>query len=516
MVVTQTSGKLGQGLIFRPMDAKTPILAKSGHRYWIVVALIFLASTLLRWILVFQGGQYYFSDEARYQTSQQMTELLLQGKIGDAGLLLFSTPEHLGFKVIGIVPALLEKIFGQSLVVPAMFLSLFSVLNLYLIFLLSKRVRASPAEALWTLLFASLSQCLFFYARHFMPYDSAMTFGLLALYVGLADKPGIRTSVACGVLSLLCFITYNGYWTLAALAMIVHVLYKSQTIREAIQKGISLGLGFMLPLVALMASSAQLGINLLEKYRRFAGTVTQGRFEEGWSLPFAYFWHAEHFLFVLLALLALYALLRGKDRKAVVLWGGCLLFIYLCLVLPSVFLHSFVVYGRLVRQVVPFLILLSANGFISISQDIQFGRTVALAALLVVLVQAAWNFNLTFHVAFPRDFVRQVQSQYAGFHFSPKRFLFGAPEVCEDNGYAMQNAKYFLAAPEVAQPVPGEILLSASHPVNFLPYQYEGYTPEGQQAFRKAQLKMVFYKLNPEFAKPQDLKKIGIMSCLTK
>jgi hypothetical protein len=498
------------------MDAKTPASAKPGQKYRIAVALILLASTLLRWILVFQGGQYYFSDEARYQTSQQMTGLVLQGKIGDAGLLLFSTPEHLGFKVIGIVPALLEKIFGQSLVVPAMFFSLFSVLNLYLIFLLSKRVGASPAEALLALIFASLSQCLFFYSRHFMPYDTAMTFGLLALYVGLTDGRDARTSLATGALSLLCFITYNGYWTLAALAMIVHMFYRSQTVRDTLQKSIILGMGFLLPWIALMATSAGLGINLLEEYRRFAGTVTQGSFEEGWTLPFAYFWHAEHFLFVLLLLLALYALLRGKDRKAVVLWGGCLLFIYLCLVLPSVFLHSFVVYGRLVRQIMPFLILLSANGWISVYQDTQTGRTIALAVLLVALVQAAWNFEITFSVAFPRDFVRQVQAQYTDFRFSPKRFLFGAPEVCEDNGYAMQNAKYFLAAPAAAQPVPGEILLSASHPVNFLPYQYEGYTPEGQQAFRTAQLKMVFYQLNSEFAKRQDLKKIGIMSCLTR
>jgi hypothetical protein len=496
------------------MDIQRLALEKVHDRYWVI--LILLVSLLLRWILIFQGGQYYFSDEGRYQISQQMTELLLQGKGSDAGLLLFSAPEHLGYKLLGIAPALLERIVGQSLVLPALFFSLFSILNLYLIFLLSKRVGASTSEAILALAFASLSQCLFFYARHLMPYDVALSLGLLALYVGLTEGQNSRISLGTGALSLLCFVTYNGYWTLAALAMIVHLFYENQALRAVIRKGFFLGLGFMLSLVTLMAISAQLGIDLLEEYRRFAGTVTQGSFEEGWSLPFAYFWHAEHLLFVLLALLAFYAVLKGKDRKAVVLWGGCVLFVYLGLVLPSVFLHSFVVYGRLVRQIMPFLVLLAAKGLADIAQDVQVGRIIAMALLLGLGVQAIWNFSLTFRVNFPRDFVREVQGQYADFSFSPKRFSFGAPEVCENNGYAMQNAKYFLAAPEVVQAVPGEILLSASHPVNFLPYQYEGYTPEQQQAFRKAQLKMVFYRLDPEFASREDLKRISVMSCLTK
>ena len=477
---------------------------------------ILLASLLLRGILVFQGGQYYFSDEQRYQISQTMTELLLQGQVREAARQLFSPPEHLGYKLIGIIPALLERLVGSSLVLPALFFSLFSVLNLYLIFLLARRVGASFQEALFALAFAALSQCLFFYARHLMPYDVALTFGLLALYVGLADKPGKGTSMACGALSLLCFITYNGYWSLAGLALLVHVFYVSQTIRHFLQKGIFVGAGFILPLFALMATSAQVGINLLEEYQRFAQTITQGSYEEGWSLPFAYFWHTEHFLFIALALLAFYAVLTRRNDRPVLIWGGCILFIYLCLVVPSVYLHTFVVYGRLVRQLMPFLVLLSAYGLAGVVHAKPAGHKIALLVLVGMLTQAGWNFKTTLGLAFPRDFVRDVQSQYPDFSFSAKRFAFGAPEVCEDNGYAMQNAKYFLAAPETIQIVPGDTLLSASHPINFLSYQYEGYTPEQRQAFREAQLRMVFYQLDPELAQAAVLKKAGIASCLTR
>lgn len=497
------------------MDVKYSGPEQSERNYRIVVIILWV-SILLRWTLVFQGGQYFFSDERRYQISQTMAGLLLQGKVREAGLQLFSMPEHLGYKVIGIVPALLERIVGQSVILPAAFFSLFSTLNLYLIFQLSKRMDASPGEALIALTFASISQCLFFYSRHLMPYDAAMAFGLLALYVGLTNDSEAGTSLACGVLSLFCFVTYNGYWALAALAIIVHIFYKSQMIRNIVLKGVLAGIGFALPLSALMAISAKFEINLLEEYRRFAQSITEGSYEEGWSLPFAYFWHSEHFLFIFLLLLALYAVLKGRGSKAVVLWGSCILFIYIALVLPSVFLHAFVVYGRLVRQMMPFLILLSANSWMTISTHIQSGQKIAQAMLAAVLVQAIWNFNTTFQVSFPRDFVREVQFRYNDFDFSPKRFAFGAPEVCEDHGYAMQNAKFFLVAPETTLVIPGEILLSASHPINFLPYQYEGYTPEQQQAFRNAQLRMVFYKLDPELVERDDLKKMGIQSCLTK
>jgi hypothetical protein len=52
----------------------------------------------------------------------------------------------------------------------------------------------------------------------------------------------------------------------------------------------------------------------------------------------------------------------------------------------------------------------------------------------------------------------------------------------------------FLSAPGTTQTVKGKILWEVPHPVNFLPYQYEGYTPKQRQEFREGQLKMRFYK----------------------
>jgi hypothetical protein len=65
----------------------------------------------------------------------------------------------------------------------------------------------------------------------------------------------------------------------------------------------------------------------------------------------------------------------------------------------------------------------------------------------------------------------------------------------------------------MTQPIPGTVLMSALHPINFLPYQYEGYTPEQRQAFRNARLFMVFFKVKPDLATEAELKKMGIKNC---
>ena len=95
-------------------------------------AVILLVSLGLRWLLVFQGGQYFFSDEERYEVSRKVALLILKNNLKEALAQLFTAPEHLGFKVIGVIPALLEHFIHASLVVPALFFSLFSVFNLFL------------------------------------------------------------------------------------------------------------------------------------------------------------------------------------------------------------------------------------------------------------------------------------------------------------------------------------------------------------------------------------------------
>ena len=91
---------------------------------WVVVCIL-VTSLGLRWSLVIKGGQYYFSDEHRYDDSRHAADLILQGQPAKAFSQLVTAPEHFGFKVVGIVPAVMEKLTGPSLVMPGMFFSIF-------------------------------------------------------------------------------------------------------------------------------------------------------------------------------------------------------------------------------------------------------------------------------------------------------------------------------------------------------------------------------------------------------
>ena len=481
---------------------------------WIVSGILLL-SLILRWILILRGGQYYNSDETRYEVSLAAARLLWQSQVGEALRQFTISPEHLGFKVVGILPALTEHILGPSLVIPAIFFSFFSVLNLYLIFLLARHSQSSPHEPVYALFFAASCLSLLYYSRHLFPYDMAMSFGLMALNTGLHRNQTARTSLACGSLSFLCFITYNGYWPLAGFAMLAHILLHDKQVFSVFQKAILTALGFITPLVIVILAILWSGTNMISAYRLFASSITQGIFEEGWSIPFEYFWYTEYTIILLLEAMAILALMRSptEERRYTWLWAGGILFIYLCLVIPSM-LEYFVVYARLARQLIPFLILLAAQGLLALEKRIASGARVARIILAITVLQAAWNFRSAYQVDFPRDFAAEVQIRFPDFEFSSKRLAFGAPVICQTNGYVLEHTKFYVAPPKELPQVPGQLLLSALHPTNYQPYLYEGDPPDFRQAYRNLKLRMSFYKADQEFISETNPAWTAIESCM--
>ena len=499
----------------------TPVVVSNSKSFsatgkWALISIL-LVAVVLRWILIFRGGQYYNSDETRYEVSREAARLLIQGHWGEALQQFTLSPEHLGFKVIGILPAFVEQVTGPSLAMPAMFFSLFSVLNLYIIFLLSRAASASSTEPLIALAFAASSQSLLYYSRHLFPYDVALSFGLLALYIPLVREQTAKTSLLCGGLSFLCFITYNGYWPLAAFAMLAHTLTHGKELSGILRKAIITGSGFVMPLALLVSAMLLSGRDMISAYQLFATSITQGLFEEGWSIPFEYFWYTEGIIFLILTVLAILAVLRtSKDqRRDTRLWVGGILFIYLCLVIPSL-MKYFVVYARLARQILPFLILLAAQGLIRLEKRVAYGHQVKQLIFVVILVQAVWNFAAAYRVGFPRDFAAEAQVGFPGFEFSSKRLAYGAPVICQHNGYIIENTKFYVAPPERIPQVQGQLLLSAPHPTNFLPYLYEGDPPDFRKAYRTLKLQMSFYKADEGFMSESNPVWTAIENCVVR
>jgi len=456
----------------------------SEHSKWMLF--ILLVSFILRLYLVLQGGPHYWPDESRFEVSRSAANFLFSGDLKSAYAALDSA-DHFLFKVVGVVPAALEKAISTDLEIPALFFALFSVFNVWLIWRISLRLGSGESEALLSAFLLALASSFFYYSRHLLPYDASMTFGLLSLLVAVRTPTRKRDSCFCALLSSACFLTYNGYWTLAAFTMVVHVTWARPGTSEMISRAWRSAVCFWAPPLAVVTASSLFGGDLLDQFIWFSNSVTQGEFSEGATLPIAYLWHTEHFLLLVWVLafgFSMWAMIKGASTARSTMGVAGILFIYGFMVLTSVGLNKFVVYGRLVRQLVPFFCLLTAYQLQHL-RGVHGGIRRAFPILCTMLVlQAAFNFRVPLQQVFPSDFVRKANK---------------TAEALEGGRTAnLLFAHHLYPVPEDPRLPPHTILLQERHPIQFLPNQYEGYTPEERSALRSMDISMRLFVLDQE------------------
>jgi len=62
--------------------------------------------------------------------------------------------------------------------------------------------------------------------------------------------------------------------------------------------------------------------------------------------------------------------------------------------------------------------------------------------------------------------------------------------VVPGSRYVLLNARYLYPIRGLKAPPPGRTLFAVAHPVQFLPYQYEGYVPEERALLRAHDVSM--------------------------
>jgi hypothetical protein len=437
---------------------------------------VLLVSAALRVVLALRGGQYYWPDEDRYRISHQLLSALRAGGWSAAAQGLASSPEHLGFKLLGLVPAALEQGLGPDPRLPALWFGACSVLALWLVWRIALAAGAPETEAFLAALLLALSSSFLYYSRHLLPYDAGMALGLLAIRAALGRSSDARCAL-CGLAAAAAFLTYNGYWTLAGLALLLRVLRPWEGPALAARRAGAAALGFALPLLALATAAAAAGGDLIGAFHRFSGTIQQGEFSEGWSLPFAYLWHAEGLLLGILgggAALALWPRPGGTLPRRARLWLFCAAALYAALALGSVALERFVVYGRLARPLLPFLCLLAAPGLERLRLSSRIGPRLVGVACAAAIVAAALNFRQPLAQEFPRDFARQARRA-------------SAPPGA---AWMLLYAQHLYPEARAVELPPHEVVLRAPHPLQYLPYQYEGYTPAQRESLRAIDISM--------------------------
>ncbi len=443
-----------------------------------LILLLALAS-LLRLVLVVQGGQLYWPDERLYTQVVDIFDLH-RGSWFEIVKALFATQEHLGFALISAIPAAIQVSLGHALsrsgnglmILPGILLAQISVISIALVYAIARRAGRDRIEALIAAALMASAATMFYYARHLLPYDSSLALGLLALWCGLGTER--RDSLACGAAASAAFITYNGYWLLAGVVLLVHIVHEGRTARRTVvMRGLYTGAGLLIVPAAIMLVERATGAPLLlSGMRRLAATVTDGYAPEGFSLPWAYLWHAEHGLLLGWIAAALFVILGRTEwdlgrRQTAVMWVMGATFIYLGLGFTSAVLHVFVVMGRQSRQLVPFLCLAGAAATVELLERRGWSPPIVATCTAALVIQA-------------------ITSKYGPVDFDTS--IQGPPLTHEhvDSEWVLLNAQhlYHARAPRPPLPAPLVEVMRFPHPLQFLPYQYEGFEPMERQVLR--------------------------------
>jgi hypothetical protein len=477
------------------------------------VKLVLLAALLLRLALVGHGGQFFYADEKRFLYSTEMLESLYRGDVQGALYGLVSTPEgqppegHTGFVVVGLPAALVEGLkvylmgrsFAGDVRGAALVLMLFAMGNLYLVHRIARRAGADEDEAFLALLFMSISNSMFYYAQHIFPYDAALFFILLALYISYRPNLRFRDAIWAGFWAACGVLTYYGYWMLAGVTLLVP-LYLTWARQKGWRKvstiGAGLVLGGILPLLLLVLVCMMAGYDFgawVAEARRFSQTIEHGDPREGWSFVWEYLWVAESVLLIVWFIgvgLALRRLQTSENRATQrgLVWLLVLMTLYGLYTLFSTGLGVYVMYGRLVRVLVPFFCLLAAYGFVLLWRSFKPTYRMAVYAMLVVF--AAVQFAPLLTMRYQAEFTEAAEKIYGDdisvFPVTPM----SEPVPLEQTRYIIYGTLMALDMTVIYPPPDGVTVISAASPWDYLPNQYEGFSPESRVKLRTHDLTM--------------------------
>jgi len=477
---------------------------------------LYLVAVVLRVILALNGGELYLRDEVRiwrlpyfvYQLflvdPQTAFQQFYIGAVPHFGYHLVNAPATLLYGLLSYIANAELDFFAPQLLAVAS--APLNASHIILVYAIARRANASRRESLLAALMTLFSASLFYFSRHFIPYDNAMAFLLFGLFASLEEHSNWKHALVVGLITGFGFMVYYGYWMLAGLFLAAFVFRGFPSIKQLFVRTIS-GIGVVFWPAFFTLISIILGLSpFFNVMRRFSDSIVQGDYAEGWSLIWEYLWHAEQALLIILILGSLLVLIPSAkptshtslprvwgrwaklgEGQWLIMWAG----LYALMALVSTGLELFVMYDRLARQLTPLMCLAAAAGF---SRFIHHRRTYNAAVILVGLL-AFTSLIRPLTVQYPYQVVSRVVAEYG-----PVRREYTADRMSfeyeypnsddQDSDYTLFNAGYFFPLNE-AHPLPDRTFIQRwDHPYLYRPYQYNGYTKRERQVIQDAHLSM--------------------------
>jgi hypothetical protein len=503
-------------------DDSAPETPATASSRWPLVALLLLliASATLRIVLVGNGGQMFWLDEShRFHPCLQVVDAIrwpnhTWEEVADV---VARQHLHTGFLFVGIpvtvVALRVQQWFQVSSIqtAAAYVLSFMSVLSIVLVYRLARRLGAGRWEAVLASFLLAATNCMFYYARHVLPYDSSLALSLFTSWLALGPRRSVGRWFLIGLLGGAAYLIYFGYLTLVlaitTVAMLrgrrVGDLMRGRGLGEVVAHGLAFVGGFVvLPLAmhafTLVHSAGQRPF--LNDVFALMQLADQGGYAEGWAIPWAYLWFNEHGLFLVwlagaAGVLAFRRHGAEASRTRGIVWLAIAGLVYFQLAFNSTVMHKAVVLGRFARQLVPFLCLATAAAARDLADRGRVSRLGWTAAALAIVAQAALNFSVPLGQWFAPD-VEAEAARLLGRSASLTRDVsVVGPEwsdpVDHSARYVLLNTATFLyPAKDVAPPLRGVVLIRHPHPLQFRPYQYEVYDAAGRTVLQTADISM--------------------------
>lgn len=458
---------------------------------WTLLTLsVLVIGALLRVLLVFRGGQFSQLDENRYSDSRQGAWEIAHGHFLHGITFPMDYGDHVGFKELGLIPALAELATGGTRDwIPGLFFGAFSVASIGLLGAIAWRLTGSRQTQFWAVLAASCSGSMFYFARHLLPYDASMCFILLGLFLALDARMRWSRIFFSGAFVGLGFVTYYGYWTLGGFVMVAAAVCgapgaRGNFVRGFVLRPAFLTAGFAAALAAPVLVNHLWGTgHIVEGARRLSASITTGDFR-GHIVPWEYLWYTDYFelpLTVAFALLGLVIAWRtptvstsARLRSPESVNFACLVGIYAMFIVTGTVMHKFAVHDRLIRQLLPFLFLgfaLGVQGLVSAAGERKSSKIWAVILALALVGNAAFAFATPLAQEWPAAFKRRGDAILA------KR----TDPVSSASYFRYVNVLQYYFEPEVLRVQPIETLLSSPHFFQYRPYLYEAKTPEDRE-----------------------------------
>ena len=466
---------------------------------------LMLVAYAFRLALIAGGGQLYHPDELRYYRSIEVAKHVFNGDYTNAMKGLLRYEHHSGIASAKIIPALIHSLFHnqahsdnlmwrdlwrtaeQNFWLPSLLFALPSVFSIGLIYLIQREAGADEVEAHLSAFLLAASNTMFIFSKHLLPYDIAIFIGLFTIYLALRIRDRrFAFSLCIGLLTFLVFWVYNGYIALAITIIFFYCLLLARRVREALSRALGIAAGVALFFFSHVAFNVLcLQNDMLEKMVWFSGTILDGEYSEGIVFPFRYLLDAEGGIGAVWLVGLFFGLRRilsqsnAADRMRGTLWLTSIVVLYLLLVLFSTGLERFVLYGRVARSLVPFIVMLSAYGLAPKLANLR--RSAQTVFVIAVSLVAIANFLPAIRLQYPLDIARNVYREYDDVSFETsihQRFdHWDLQPVIRGARYQLVDAVYHNTVPlEFEWQPEGDEIQIISHPLMYKPWQYEGAT----------------------------------------